>query len=85
MTLKPLKIGKHTIKYPIIQGGMGLGISWDQLAGNVALNGGLGVISTVGTGYYKDNKYSAKDINHRPMNVQNFYSRNGLKAIVDNA
>jgi nitronate monooxygenase len=85
MTFKPLKIGKHTIKHPIIQGGMGLGISWDQLAGNVALQGGLGVVSTVGTGYYKDNKYSAKDINHRPMNVQNFYSRNGLKAIVDNA
>jgi nitronate monooxygenase len=85
MAFKPLKIGKHTIKNPIIQGGMGLGISWDGLAGNVSLEGGLGVISTVGTGYYKDNKYSAKDINTRPFNVENFYSRKGLKAIVDNA
>ena len=32
---------------------MGVGISWDQLAGNVSLEGGLGVISAVGTGYYK--------------------------------
>lgn len=36
MDLKPLQIGKHTIKYPIIQGGMGLGISWDRLASAVS-------------------------------------------------
>ena len=52
--MQPLKIGKHTIKYPIIQGGMGLGISWDRLAGNVSKEGGLGVISAVGTGYYEN-------------------------------
>lgn len=27
MSLKSLQIGKHTIKYPIFQGGMGLGIN----------------------------------------------------------
>jgi len=43
--MKPLKIGKHIIKHPIIQGGMGVGISWDKLAGNVSKEGGLGVIS----------------------------------------
>ncbi|HAC70700.1 MAG TPA: 2-nitropropane dioxygenase, partial [Arcobacter skirrowii] len=48
-----MKIGKYEIKHPIIQGGMGVGISWDQLAGHVSLEGGLGVISAVGTGYYK--------------------------------
>ncbi|TXF07320.1 nitronate monooxygenase, partial [Campylobacter coli] len=52
MNLQPLQIGKHTIKYPIFQGGMGLGISWDRLASAVSLNGGLGIISSVGTGYY---------------------------------
>ena len=52
-TLKPLKIGKYTIKYPIFQGGMGVGISWDELAGNVSKCGALGIISAVGTGYYK--------------------------------
>ena len=85
MSFKPLKIGKHIIKNPIVQGGMGLGISWDKLAGNVSLEGGLGVISSVGTGYYEDNKYSAKDINSRPFNAKNFYSAKGFKAIIDNA
>ena len=50
MEFKSFKIGKYTIEKPIIQGGMGVGISWDQLAGNVSLEGGLGVISAVGTG-----------------------------------
>ncbi|WP_024955521.1 nitronate monooxygenase [Sulfurospirillum arcachonense] len=85
MSFKPLKIGKYTIKHPIVQGGMGLGISWDGLAGNVSLEGGLGVISSVGTGYYEDNRYSAKDINTRPLNSENFYSAKGLKAVIDNA
>lgn len=85
MSFKPLKIRKHTIKLPIVQGGMGLGISWDRLAGNVSLEGGLGVISSVGTGYYDANKYSAKDISTRPFTEKNFYSKKGLKAIIDNA
>ena len=49
-TLKALKIGKYTIPLPIIQGGMGVGISWDNLAGNVSKCGALGIISCVGTG-----------------------------------
>ncbi len=85
MTFKPLKIGKYTIKHPIVQGGMGLGISWDNLAGTVSLNGGLGVVSSVGTGYYKDRKYSKKDISDRPFEAENFYSRDGLKAIINSA
>jgi len=85
MAFKPLKIGKHTIKIPIVQGGMGLGISWDNLAGNVSLNGGLGVISSVGTGYYKNKKYTKKNINERPFEVDNFYSRAGFKAIINSA
>ncbi|NOX16140.1 MAG: nitronate monooxygenase [Epsilonproteobacteria bacterium] len=85
MVFKPLKIGKHTIKHPIIQGGMGLGISWDNLAGTVSLNGGLGVISSVGTGYFRNKKYSKKDINERPFEVENFYSRDGFKAIINSA
>jgi len=84
MTLKPLKIGKYTIKHPIVQGGMGLGISWDKLAGAVSLNGGLGVVSSVGTGYYKNSKYAKKEISDRPFEAENFYSRDGLKAIIQN-
>lgn len=51
MQLKPLQIGDLTIEYPIIQGGMGVGISRSNLAGAVSANGGLGIISTAQIGY----------------------------------
>ncbi len=40
---------------PIIQGGMGIGVSLSGLAGNVMKEGGLGVISAAQPGYAKDN------------------------------
>ena len=83
--LKPLKIGKHTIKYPIFQGGMGLGISWDRLAGNVSKEGGLGIISAVGTGYYENKKYSKQLIEGRPFSEKDFYNKEALIKIFENA
>lgn len=80
-----MKIGKYEIEKPIIQGGMGVGISWDKLAGSVSLNGGLGVVSAVGTGYYQNKKFSKKLINERPYTAENFYSREGLFEIIKNA
>ena len=85
MELKPLKIGKYEIKYPIFQGGMGLGISWDKLAGNVSLEGGLGIISSVGTGYYENRKFIDKELNAKPFGSENFYSTRGLRAVIENA
>ena len=85
MELKPLKIGKYEIKYPIFQGGMGLGISWDKLAGNVSLEGGLGIISSVGTGYYENRKFIDKEVNAKPFGSENFYSTKGLRAVIENA
>ena len=82
MSFKPLKIGKYTIEKPIVQGGMGVGISWDRLAGNVSKEGGLGVVSSVGTGYYQNQKFSKKNINNRPLHEGNFYSNDGLKEII---
>ena len=84
MSFESLKIGKYTIKHPIVQGGMGLGISWDRLSGNVSLEGGLGVLSSVGTGYYKECKYSDKNVDSRPQSSENFYSKKALKALIDN-
>lgn len=49
--LKPLKIGELIAKYPIIQGGMGVGISLSSLAGAVAKAGGIGIISTAQIGF----------------------------------
>lgn len=48
---KPLKIGNLTAKLPIIQGGMGVGISLSSLAGTVSAQGGIGVISTAQIGF----------------------------------
>lgn len=50
ITLLPLRIGKHTARYPIIQGGMGIRISGANLAGAVANAGGIGIVSAVGLG-----------------------------------
>lgn len=51
MKLKGIKIGEYISKYPIIQGGMGVGVSMHNLAGNVAKEGGIGIISTADIGY----------------------------------
>jgi len=87
VAFKSFKIGKYTIEKPIIQGGMGVGISWDQLAGNVSLEGGLGVISAVGTGVYKNRAYVEKTVGKeaRPLDAINFYSYPALQKIFDNA
>ena len=44
-------IGGKELEIPIIQGGMGVGVSLSSLAGNVAKCGGMGVISSVNAGY----------------------------------
>ncbi len=85
MKMKPLKIGSFSIKYPIFQGGMGVGVSWDQLASHVSLEGGLGIISGVGTGYYKNRAYIHKEIDNRPYEAKNFYCADSLKEIFKNA
>lgn len=53
--MRSLKIGNLTINVPVIQGGMGVGISLSGLASAVANEGGVGVISSAGLGIlYKD-------------------------------
>ena len=51
MEFRELKIGKKTARIPMIQGGMGVGISRSRLAGAVAKAGGIGVISSAQIGY----------------------------------
>ena len=51
MKLPELKIGNLTAKLPIIQGGMGVGISLNRLASAVASQGGVGIISGVQIGF----------------------------------
>lgn len=49
--MSPLKIGEKTARVPLIQGGMGVGISLGNLAGTVAKEGGIGIISTAQIGF----------------------------------
>lgn len=44
--LKPLKLGGREL-LPIVQGGMGVGVSAKRLAGSVAAAGGMGTLSSV--------------------------------------
>ena len=48
---KPLVIRDLIAEIPVIQGGMGVGVSLSGLAGNVAKCGGVGIISTAQIGY----------------------------------
>ena len=46
-----MRIGKHELALPILQGGMGVGVSMGGLAGAVAACGGMGTVSTADAGY----------------------------------
>lgn len=59
--MKGIKIGNKESKYPIIQGGMGVGVSLHKLAGNVSKEGGIGIISTADIGYQEE------DFNQNPL------------------
>jgi NAD(P)H-dependent flavin oxidoreductase YrpB (nitropropane dioxygenase family) len=53
--MKRLRIGNLVLEVPIIQGGMGVGISLSGLASAVANEGGAGIISSAGLGLlYRD-------------------------------
>ena len=56
--MKEFKIGALTAKFPVIQGGMGVGISLSGLASAVADQGGIGVIATAGIGMFEPDYYS---------------------------
>ncbi|WP_423364312.1 NAD(P)H-dependent flavin oxidoreductase [Mycoplasma sp. P36-A1] len=56
------------IKYPIIQGGMGVGVSLEKLAGAVAAAGGIGIISAAFPGFKdKDFDKDFKKTNHNAL------------------
>lgn len=61
MEIQPLKIGTKMAKVPVIQGGMGVGISLGNLAGAVAKEGGIGIISAAQPGFKE------KDFEKNPL------------------
>ena len=64
--IKPLKIGKYEVKYPLIQGGMGVRISAGSLAGHVAKCGGVGLVAAPGIAlnseFYDGSNYVEADL-----------------------
>ncbi len=63
--MKALKIGSLVVQLPIIQGGMGVGISLSGLAAAVANEGGIGVISAAGLGMLHREKTTDFLINNK--------------------
>lgn len=51
MEIRPLVIKDLTARIPVMQGGMGVGVSLSNLAGAVAAAGGIGILSTAQIGY----------------------------------
>lgn len=71
MSINTLKIGTLTPHLPIIQGGMGVGISLSHLAGSVALAGGIGIISTAQIGFREpDFKTNTLNANKRALDKE---------------
>lgn len=58
--MEKLKIRDKILDHPIVQGGMGVGLSLGGLAGAVAATGGVGTISTVGIGFKEEDYYENK-------------------------
>lgn len=68
MLMKCLRLGDKYAKYPVIQGGMGVGVSLSGLAGAVAHAGGVGVISSAQIGFDEpDFKNNTREANIRAL------------------
>ncbi|MDE6959361.1 MAG: nitronate monooxygenase, partial [Lachnospiraceae bacterium] len=71
MKRQTLCIGNKTAKLPLIQGGMGVGVSLSGLAGAVAKEGGIGIISTAQIGYQEpDFEQDPKKANLRTLRAE---------------
>lgn len=81
MNLPKLKIGHMTPKVPILQGGMGVGISLSGLASAVANAGGIGIIS--GTGISTEELRAQIKIAKKKLEVDGYIGVNVLFAMND--
>lgn len=68
MNVQGFTFGNKTTALPLIQGGMGVGVSLSSLAGAVAKEGGVGVISTAQIGFREpDFEENAVEANLRAL------------------
>lgn len=81
--MKPLVIGDLKIEVPIIQGGMGVGISLSGLATAVANEGGVGVIASVGVGLLEDDfKENYQGANQRALRNEIRKAKANTKGVI---
>ena len=59
MKWSPLIMGDKTAQVPVVQGGMGVGVSLGGLAGAVAKEGAVGIISAAQAGYRKSDYHKS--------------------------
>ena len=82
-----MKIGSHSLSLPLIQGGMGVGVSLSSLAGNVAKKGAMGVISTAQIGFKKPSflkdtkKANLEAIDEEIKHAKEISNNNGMVAV----
>lgn len=80
MNIEGLRIGDLVSRLPIIQGGMGIGISGPNLAAAVTNAGGIGIISAAQSGYaekdFEDNNLEA---NVRALKAQIIKAKEAAK------
>ncbi len=83
MELKELRIGDLIAKIPIIQGGMGIGVSLSNLAAAVANEGGIGTISGVQIGFREpDFETNPVEANLRAIGKEIQKAREKTKGII---
>ncbi len=81
--IPPLIIGSFKARVPIIQGGMGVGISLSGLASAVATTGAIGVIATAGIGQFEpDWKTNFKEANKRSLRREISQARANTDGII---
>lgn len=78
--LPSLKIRDFEVPYPIFQGGMGVGVSWERLAGAAAATGIVGLVSAIGTGYRHPDLIQLAQ--GRPVGPENINSGPSLRRIM---
>ena len=83
LKLPELKIGNLIARIPIIQGGMGVGISLSRLASAIANEGGVGVISSAGIGMQEaDFNKNFRQANQRALRSELQKARQMTKGII---
>lgn len=71
--LGPLHLRGHVARVPVVQGGMGVGVSRHRLAGTVAVCGGMGTLAAQGLGQVSSL--------HRPVTLKKRHDPHGLETL----